>query len=580
MEQHKWKKLVRYYRPYLGLFLSDMFFAILGAGVTLVIPLIVRYITGNVIFLPAGEVLPAILKLAALMLALVLLECFCNFYIGYYGHIMGASIERDMRNEIFGHYQKLSFAFYDNQKVGQLLSRITSDLFDISELLHHGPEDIVISLMKFVGAFAILMSINSTLALVMFAFVPLMALYAFYLNRKMKRAFKENRARIADINSQIEDSLSGIRVVKSFANEDVEMEKFGKGNQRFVDSKRISYRYMGAYNSGLGALTTLVTVGVIVAGAVLISDGSIDSTDLITFLLYVNNCTEPIKKLINFTEQFQNGYSGYERFLEILAVEPDIADAPDAVELSNVKGEIVFEDVTFRYEENLETVLNHINLKVDAGEYIAIAGSSGGGKTTLCSLIPRFYDVDSGRILLDGTDIRQIKLKSLRDHIGIVQQDVYLFAENVMENIRYGRPDATDEEVIAAAKMANAHEFIMELPDGYETDIGQRGVKLSGGQKQRLSIARVFLKNPPILIFDEATSALDNESEKIIQESLEKLAKGRTTFVIAHRLTTIRNAGKILVMTEKGIEEQGTHEELLAKGGIYSRLYRMSEAEA
>ncbi|MFR8172580.1 MAG: ABC transporter ATP-binding protein [Marvinbryantia sp.] len=580
MERHKWKKLVRYYKPYLGLFLSDMFFAILGAGVTLVIPLIVRYITGNVIFLPAGEVLPAILKLAALMLALVLLECFCNFYIGYYGHIMGASIERDMRNEIFGHYQKLSFAFYDNQKVGQLLSRITSDLFDISELLHHGPEDIVISLMKFVGSFAILMSINSTLALVMFAFVPLMALYAFYLNRKMKRAFKENRARIADINSQIEDSLSGIRVVKSFANEDVEMEKFGKGNQRFVDSKRISYRYMGAYNSGLGALTTLVTVGVIVAGAVLISDGSMDSTDLITFLLYVNNCTEPIKKLINFTEQFQNGYSGYERFLEILAVEPDIADAPDAVELTDVKGEIVFEDVTFRYEENLETVLNHINLKVDAGEYIAIAGSSGGGKTTLCSLIPRFYDVDSGRILLDGTDIRQIKLKSLRDHIGIVQQDVYLFAENVMENIRYGRPDASDEEVIAAAKMANAHEFIMELPDGYETDIGQRGVKLSGGQKQRLSIARVFLKNPPILIFDEATSALDNESEKIIQESLEKLAKGRTTFVIAHRLTTIRNAGKILVMTEKGIEEQGTHEELLAKGGIYSRLYRMSEAEA
>ena len=571
MERHKWKKLVRYYKPYLGLFLSDMFFAILGAGVTLVIPLIVRYITGTVVFLPAQEVLPAILKLAALMLALVLLECFCNFYICYYGHIMGASIERDMRNEIFGHYQKLSFAFYDNQKVGQLLSRITSDLFDISELLHHGPEDIVISLMKFVGSFAILMSINSTLALVMFAFVPLMALYAFYLNRKMKRAFKENRARIADINSQIEDSLSGIRVVKSFANEDVEMEKFGKGNQRFVDSKRISYRYMGAYNSGLGALTTLVTVGVIVAGAVLISDGSMDSTDLITFLLYVNNCTEPIKKLINFTEQFQNGYSGYERFLEILAVEPDIADAPDAVELTDVKGEIVFEDVTFRYEENLETVLNHINLKVDAGEYIAIAGSSGGGKTTLCSLIPRFYDVDSGRILLDGTDIRQIKLKSLRDHIGIVQQDVYLFAENVMENIRYGRPDASDEEVIAAAKMANAHEFIMELPDGYETDIGQRGVKLSGGQKQRLSIARVFLKNPPILIFDEATSALDNESEKIIQESLEKLAKGRTTFVIAHRLTTIRNAGKILVMTEKGIEEQGTHEELLD---------RMSEAEA
>lgn len=579
MEQHKWKKLVRYYKPYLGLFLSDMLFAILGAGVTLVIPLIVRYITGSVIFLPAGEVLPAILRLAVLMLALVLLEFFCNFYIGYYGHIMGAFIERDMRNEIFQHYQKLSFTFYDNQKVGQLLSRITSDLFDISELLHHGPEDLAISVMKFVGSFIILLTVNTTLALVMFAFVPLMALYAFYLNRKMKRAFKENRARIADINSQIEDSLSGIRVVKSFANEEVEMAKFGRGNQRFVDSKRISYRYMGAYHSGLSALTTLVTVGVIVAGAVLISDGSIDSTDLITFLLYVSNCTEPIKKLINFTEQFQNGYTGYERFLEILAVEPDIADAPDAIELADVKGEIIFEDVTFRYEENLETVLNHINLKVGAGEYIAIAGSSGGGKTTLCSLIPRFYDVDGGRILLDGTDIRRIRLKSLRDHIGIVQQDVYLFAENVMENIRYGRPDATDEEVIAAAKMANAHEFITELPDGYETDIGQRGVKLSGGQKQRLSIARVFLKNPPILIFDEATSALDNESEKIIQESLEKLAKGRTTFVIAHRLTTIRNAGKILVMTESGIEEQGTHEELLARGGIYSRLYRMSEEE-
>ncbi len=577
MEQHKWKKLVRYYKPYLGLFLSDMVFAILGAGVSLVIPLIVRYITGSVVFLPTEEVLAVILKLAALMLALVLLEFFCNFYISYYGHIMGASIERDMRNEIFRHYQKLSFTFYDNQKVGQLLSRITSDLFDISELLHHGPEDIVISVMKFAGSFIILLNINTTLALVMFAFVPVMALYAFYLNRKMKRAFKENRARIADINSQIEDSLSGIRIVKSFANEDVEMEKFGRGNQRFVDSKRISYRYMGAYHSGLGALTTLVTVGVIVAGAVMISDGSIDSTDLITFLLYVSNCTEPIKKLINFTEQFQNGYTGYERFLEILAVEPDIADAPDAVELTGVKGEIVFEDVTFRYEEDLETVLNHINLKVGAGEYIAIAGSSGGGKTTLCSLIPRFYDVDSGRILLDGTDIRKIRLKSLRDNIGIVQQDVYLFAENVMENIRYGRPDATDEEVIAAAKMANAHAFIMELPDGYGTDIGQRGVKLSGGQKQRLSIARVFLKNPPILIFDEATSALDNESEKIIQESLEKLAKGRTTFVIAHRLTTIRNAGKILVMTEKGIEEQGTHEELLKKGGIYSRLYRMSE---
>ncbi|MGI6018373.1 MAG: ABC transporter ATP-binding protein [Marvinbryantia sp.] len=577
---HKLKKLIRYYKPYQKLFWSDMFFAILGAGITLAIPLIVRYITGTVVLFPKEQVLPAILKLALVMVAMVLVECFCNFYIAYFGHIMGAKIEHDMRNEIFRHYQKLSFTFFDNQKVGQLLSRVTSDLFDISELLHHGPEDICISLIKFVGALVILMTINVPLTVVLFAFVPLIVIYAFFLNRKMKRAFKENRARIADINSQIEDSLSGIRVVKSFANESVELEKFRRGNQRFVDSKRISYRYMGMYHSGLGALTTLVTVGVVVAGAVLISKGSMEAVDLITFLLYVNNCTEPIKKLINFTEQFQNGYTGYERFLEILAVEPDIADAPDAVELEDVKGNIDFDDVSFSYEENLERVLNHINLKVGAGEYIAIAGSSGGGKTTLCSLIPRFYDVDSGRILLDGIDIRKIKLKSLRDHIGIVQQDVYLFAENVMENIRYGKPGATDEEVIRAAKMANAHEFIMELPDGYQTDIGQRGVKLSGGQKQRLSIARVFLKNPPILIFDEATSALDNESEKIIQESLEALAKGRTTFVIAHRLSTIRNAGKILVMTEKGIEEQGTHEELLKKGGIYSKLYQMSSQTA
>lgn len=577
---HKLKKLIRYYKPYQKLFWSDMFFAILGAGITLAIPLIVRYITGTVVLFSKEQVLPAILKLALVMVAMVLVECFCNFYIAYFGHIMGAKIEHDMRNEIFRHYQKLSFTFFDNQKVGQLLSRVTSDLFDISELLHHGPEDICISLIKFVGALVILMTINVPLTIVLFAFVPLIVIYAFFLNRKMKRAFKENRARIADINSQIEDSLSGIRVVKSFANESVELEKFRRGNQRFVDSKRISYRYMGMYHSGLGALTTLVTVGVVVAGAVLISKGSMEAVDLITFLLYVNNCTEPIKKLINFTEQFQNGYTGYERFLEILAVEPDIADAPDAVELEDVKGNIDFDDVSFSYEENLERVLNHINLKVGAGEYIAIAGSSGGGKTTLCSLIPRFYDVDSGRILLDGIDIRKIKLKSLRDHIGIVQQDVYLFAENVMENIRYGKPGATDEEVIRAAKMANAHEFIMELPDGYQTDIGQRGVKLSGGQKQRLSIARVFLKNPPILIFDEATSALDNESEKIIQESLEALAKGRTTFVIAHRLSTIRNAGKILVMTEKGIEEQGTHEELLKKGGIYSKLYQMSSQTA
>ena len=571
--EHKWKRLAGYYRPYRALFFADLLFAVLGAGVSLGIPLIVRYITTNVIILPGNEALQIIAKLGAVMLAMVALECYCNFFIAYYGHIMGAKIEHDMRNEIFEHYQKLSFTFFDNQKVGQLLSRVTTDLFDISELLHHGPEDVVISVIKFVGSFVILSQINLTLTLITFAFIPVIAVYAFVLNKKMKVAFKTNRARIADINSQIEDSLSGVRAVKSFGNETIEMEKFRSGNERFVESKRRSYWYMGWYNSGLGALTTLVSIVVLVAGTALITTQRMAVADLVTFLLYINNFTEPVKKLINFTEQFQNGYTGYERFLEIMDVEPDITDAEDAVSVDTVKGEIEFDDVSFKYEAKQDSVLSHINLKVDAGEYVAIVGSSGGGKTTLCSLIPRFYDVDAGKILLDGQDIRKIKLKDLRRQIGIVQQDVYLFAENIMENIRYGRPDATDEEVIRAAKLANADTFISQLPDGYLTDIGQRGVKLSGGQKQRLSIARVFLKNPAILIFDEATSALDNESEKIVQDSMEQLAKGRTTFVIAHRLSTIRNAGRILVLTANGIEEEGTHEELLAKGGAYAKLY-------
>ena len=571
--EHKWKRLAGYYRPYRVLFFADLLFAVLGAGVSLGIPLIVRYITTNVIILPGNEALQIIAKLGAVMLAMVALECYCNFFIAYYGHIMGAKIEHDMRNEIFEHYQKLSFTFFDNQKVGQLLSRVTTDLFDISELLHHGPEDVVISVIKFVGSFVILSQINLTLTLITFVFVPVIAIYAFVLNKKMKVAFKTNRARIADINSQIEDSLSGVRAVKSFGNETIEMEKFRSGNERFVESKRRSYWYMGWYNSGLGALTTLVSIVVLVAGTALITTQRMAVADLVTFLLYINNFTEPVKKLINFTEQFQNGYTGYERFLEIMDVEPDITDAEDAVSVDTVKGEIEFDDVSFKYEAKQDSVLSHINLKVDAGEYVAIVGSSGGGKTTLCSLIPRFYDVDAGKILLDGQDIRKIKLKDLRRQIGIVQQDVYLFAENIMENIRYGRPDATDEEVIRAAKLANADTFISQLSDGYLTDIGQRGVKLSGGQKQRLSIARVFLKNPAILILDEATSALDNESEKIVQDSMEQLAKGRTTFVIAHRLSTIRNAGRILVLTANGIEEEGTHEELLAKGGAYAKLY-------
>ena len=556
------KRLAGYYKPYKGLFFSDMFFAILGAGITLVIPLLVRYITSTVVYLPSDKSTDMIVKLGIFMIVLVLIEAFCNFYIAYYGHIMGASIERDMRNEIFSHYQKLSFAFYDNQKVGHLLSRITADLFII----------------KFVGAFGILMFINVRLALAAFLFIPFLILYAVYFNKKMKRAFRENRARIADINTQIEDSLSGIRVVKSFANEKVEMKKFRQGNERFVNSKKLSYKYMGTYNSGMGAFTTLITISVLLTGAFYLTKGEMPVEDLVTVLLYINNFTDPVKKLITFTEQFQNGYSGYSRFLEIMAVAPDIQDAPDAEEVSDVKGAIDFENVSFAYEGTQEKVLSHVNLKVKAGEYVALVGSSGAGKTTLCSLIPRFYDVTEGRVLLDGEDIRELKLQSLRNQIGIVQQDVYLFAGTVMENIRYGKPDATDEEVIRAAKAANAHEFIMELEQGYDTDIGQRGVKLSGGQKQRLSIARVFLKNPPILIFDEATSALDNESEKIVQQSLENLAKDRTTFVIAHRLSTIRKAQRILVLTEDGIAEDGTHEELMEKNGIYSSLYKLSFA--
>ncbi len=573
--EKKWKKFFSYYKPYKKLFAADMFFACLGATVTLVLPLIIRYITSNVIFREANEALNIILVLAGIMVAMILLECYCNYFIAYYGHMMGARMEYNMRNEIFSHYQKLSFSFYDNQKVGQLMSRVTNDLFEISELFHHGPEDIVISIIKMFGSLTILLTINVKLALVAFAIIPVMLVYATYYNIQMKKAFKRNRARIADINAQIEDNLSGIRVVKSFANEEIEMTKFTLGNDRFLESKRDSYRYMGAYHAGLGAFTTFINIAVIVAGALFITRNIIEVTDLITFLLYINNFTEPVKKLINFTEQFQNGASGYERFLEILAVHPDIVDKPDAKELTNVKGDISFEHVTFHYEDTKEEVLSNINLTVEAGRYIALVGSSGAGKSTLCSLIPRFYDVSQGVIRIDGTDIRDVTLKSLRNNIGIVQQDVYLFAGTVMDNIRYGKPDATEAEIVAAAQNANAHEFIMGLPEGYNTYIGQRGIKLSGGQKQRLSIARVFLKNPPILIFDEATSALDNESEKVVQDSLEKLAKNRTTFVIAHRLSTIRNAERILVLTEEGIAEEGTHKELLAKNGVYAGLYNM-----
>jgi ATP-binding cassette subfamily B protein len=457
--------------------------------------------------------------------------------------------------------------------VGQLLSRVTNDLFDICELMHHGPENLVICTIKIFGAFVILFTVSWKLSLVAVLLLPLIFLIVLYFNRKMKAAFKKNRAQIAVINAQVEENLSGIRVVKSFANEDIELEKFEVGNQGYIASKTNNYRYMGGYQATMSVCMTLITVVVLLAGACLITAGMLTITDLVTFLLYINVFTAPLTTLINFAETFQNGYTGFERFMEILSIQPDIEDSPDAKPLAHPQGEIRFTDVSFHYPENPELVLSHVNLSIQPGEYVALVGPSGAGKTTLCSMIPRFYDVTEGSVTVDGQDVRTLTQKSLRDAIGIVQQDVYLFGGTILENIRYGRPDATEEEVIAAAKEANAHEFIMNLPQGYYTDIGQRGVKLSGGQKQRLSIARVFLKNPPILIFDEATSALDNQSEHIVQESLEHLAKNRTTLVIAHRLSTIRNAQRILVLTEDGIAEQGTHEELLALGGVYSGLY-------
>ncbi len=569
------RRLAAYYKPYRKVFWTDMVFAFVSAAAALMIPLVVRYVTSVIVEMetPAAEAM--LWKLGALLFALVLVQWYSNYYISNYGHVMGAKIEYDMRAEIFDHYQKMSFSFYDEQKVGQLMSRVTSDLFDITELLHHGPENVAISFIKIIGAFVILMSINGYLVIAAFVLIPVMLVFAYACNRRMKRAFKKNREKIAEINSQIEDNLSGIRAVKSFANEDVENEKFKAGNDGFLAAKKNSYFYMGQYHSGLTAFTTMIQVLVILFGGLMVTRGVVNVTDLVTFLLYINVFTDPVKTLIDFTEQFQNGYSGYERFIQMLDIAPDIKDAPDAAELGQVRGDICFEDVSFQYSKENDAVLHHINLNVPAGQYVALVGPSGIGKTTLCSLIPRFYEATAGRITIDGQDIRSLRLKSLRDNIGMVQQDVYLFAGTVYDNIAYGKPGASREEVMQAARNANAHAFIMELPNGYDTDIGQRGIKLSGGQKQRLSIARVFLKNPPVLIFDEATSALDNESEKVVQESLEKLAQNRTTFVIAHRLTTIRNAQKILVLTEHGIEEQGTHEELMEKNGIYAGLYQM-----
>lgn len=571
------KKMISYYKPYKRVFFADTFFAIIASIVALIIPLVVRYITSTVVHMNPQQAFKQIMYIAIAVFVLIIIQIYCNYFISNYGHVMGAKIEYDMRAEIFAHFQKMPFSFFDDQKVGQLMSRITSDLFDITELLHHGPENVTISVIKIIGALCILLSIDKKLALAAFALVPFMIVYAYFFNKKMKQTFRINRKKIAAINEQIEDNLSGIRVVKSFANEQLENEKFQIGNKAFLEAKKNNYKYMGGYNAGLIGFNTMINLVVIVAGGIMFTKNMVNVTDFVTFLLYINIFTDPVKTLIDFTEQFQNGYSGYERFRQILDMEPEIKDKEGAKELTNVVGNIKFDNVSFRYNDNAHRVLKHINLEIPAGSYIALVGSSGAGKTTLCNLIPRFYDVTKGSISIDDEDIRNVKLKSLRNNIGMVQQDVYLFAGTIYENIKYGKPTATKEEVIAAAKEANAYDFIMSLPNGFDTDIGQRGIKLSGGQKQRLSIARVFLKNPPILIFDEATSALDNESEKVVQESMEKLAKNRTTLVIAHRLSTIRNAEKILVLTENGIEEQGTHNELINKKGIYYDLYNMTE---
>lgn len=569
------KRFVPYFRKYWPVLALDLFCASLTTICELVLPLIVRYITDMGMNNLAELTVRVILYVGAFYLILRIIDTAANYFMQSIGHVMGARIETDMRRDLFAHLQKLSTSYYDDTKVGQIMARITSDLFDVTEFAHHCPEEFFIAGLKIIVSFCILSSFNLWLTLIIFSILPIMLICSDYFNKKMRREFKRSRVQIGELNAQVEDSLLGVRVVKSFANEKIEEKKFESGNTGFLSIKKKMYRYMAGFHSTTRIFDGIMYITVVVAGSLFMINGKITPADLMAYLLYVTTLLTSIRRIVEFAEQFQRGMTGIERFIEIMDAPVEIKDAPDAVDLKEVQGDIQFEDVSFQYASENTEVLSNISLHVRPGENIALVGPSGGGKTTLCSLIPRFYDVTSGRILIDGKDIKTLTLHSLRSQIGVVQQEVYLFSGTVYENIVYGRPDADREDVITAAKQAGAHEFIMQLVNGYDTYVGERGVRLSGGQKQRISIARVFLKNPPVLILDEATSALDNESERLVQESLEKLAKGRTTFTIAHRLTTIRNAAKILVLTEDGIAEQGTHQELMEKRGIYYGLYNM-----
>ena len=570
------KKFIHYYGPYKTVFFIDLLCAAIISLVDLAYPQILRSATKTLFTQDKAIILQALPWIAIGLFMMYVIQSFCKYYVSCQGHIMGAKMERDMRQELFEHYEELSFSYYSQNNSGQMMSKLVSDLFDISEFAHHGPENLFISLVKIVGSFIFLFLINKKLALPLIVLVILMFLFSFRQNQKMQRTFMENRKKIGDVNASLQDTLSGIRVVQSFTNEEIEKNKFQKRNHACLVSKKDNYRCMGEFMSSNLFFQGMMYLVTLVYGGYLIANNEMSAADLAMYALYIGIFISPIQILVELMEMMQKGLSGFRRFLDVMETEPEIKDAPDAVELKDVKGRVCYEDVSFHYSDDEATVLSHVSIEIPAGKSVALVGPSGGGKTTICSLLPRFYDVTDGRITVDGQDVRSLTLKSLRSQIGVVQQDVYLFSGSIRDNIAYGKPDATEEEIIEAAKCANIHDFIMELPDQYDTFVGERGARLSGGQKQRISIARVFLKNPPILILDEATSALDNESERWIQHSLEELSKNRTTITIAHRLSTIKNADEIIVITENGIAERGTHETLLEKNGIYAGYYNMA----